>query len=101
MKYKNGEALMDAIRAHMYDDAPQAIADGINKSLACVYAIRSGRTKWPRDDTIWALLDFFGLELDIVKAGTARKSNVVQLRSLPMFKNAAAGRALVRGRAAR
>lgn len=46
-------------------DELKDVADTIGKSLSCLYAIRSGRTKWPRGSTLFDLLNYFDMEMYI------------------------------------
>lgn len=66
-KLKNSEQVMNTIRWEMYHHYPIDLAHGTGKSVACIYAIRSGRTAWPRGDTFFALIDYLGLRMRLEK----------------------------------
>lgn len=54
---------MDVIRMELYEYHPEDVAESIGKSLACIYAIRRGKTRWPRWDTFFALCEYLGIEV--------------------------------------
>lgn len=64
-KFVIPDEVMNQVRLRMYRYEPQELADYIGKSKSCVYALRSGRTKWPRGETLFALLEACGLELHL------------------------------------
>ena len=63
----NAEDTINRLRLEMYNHHVDDLAESIGKSRACLYAIRAGRTKWPRGDTFFQLADFLGFEVHLVK----------------------------------
>lgn len=61
-----GECLM-TMRLEMYKRDTYALAEAVGVSVACIYAIQSGRTKWPRPKTFFGLLNELGLEIHLIK----------------------------------
>ena len=61
--YQIDSAVMFDIRMRMHDWHPSDLAEEMGVSVGCVYAIRSGRTKWPRGHTFFALLKALDIEL--------------------------------------
>ncbi len=62
---RDAEAAMTVIRNAMYGHDAELLAKRIGRSLSCVHAIRSGRTKWPHHYTFFALLVVLDLEMII------------------------------------
>lgn len=63
---KNAEDAMTVIRNAIYDHGdPELLANRIGVSVSCIFAIRSGRTKWPRAHTFFGLLSVLELEMVI------------------------------------
>lgn len=66
--------IMDRVRRALYDvggpDDVALLAQEVGKSVSCLYLIRSGRARWPRWDTLFALLPHLGLTLKVVKVRT-------------------------------
>jgi transcriptional regulator with XRE-family HTH domain len=56
----DARSVMNIIRMDVYKHHPSAIAKAIGVSTGTIYAIRSGRTKWPRHETIFALAKYLG-----------------------------------------
>ena len=65
--YAVSEQVMYDLRMKMHEWYPKDLAEEMNVSVACVYAIRSGRTKWPRGKTFFALVDALGLQFVLVE----------------------------------
>ena len=70
--YRLSSTLMNRIRLrmHWYDSAELAESVGVSKS--CIYAIKSGRTKWPRGTTFFELCRALDLEVHIYDAKTSQ-----------------------------
>lgn len=64
--------LMNIVRDRMHDWDVKALSIRSGLSTAALYALRSGRTRWPRDTSLRALLPLLGLELRLVDAITGR-----------------------------
>jgi transcriptional regulator with XRE-family HTH domain len=66
-KITSGEQIMDAVRDELDGEpvATLAVRTGLSKST--IYAIRRGKTRWPRDYTLFALTYDLGLEVRVVK----------------------------------
>lgn len=62
---KDAEAAMNVIRHAMYPHDPEDLARKCAVSKSCIYAIRSGRTKWPRHSTFFQLLYVLDLQMII------------------------------------
>jgi DNA-binding Xre family transcriptional regulator len=50
---------------HKKELALLAIRTGVSKS--CLYAIRRGKTKWPRGETFFALCHVLGYEVALIR----------------------------------
>lgn len=59
----SAEGAMDVVRRHMYGHDHKELASRCGVSVSCIFAIRSGRTKWPRATTFFMLLYVLDLEL--------------------------------------
>lgn len=58
--------IMDVVRHALYDYGDlDPLAIKIGRSHTCLYAIRRGKTRWPRWDTLLSLLPHLGLELTV------------------------------------
>ena len=64
---KDRAALMDVLRRDRYGHDLDLLSIKIGVSKSCLYAIRSGRTKWPRHTTLLTLIHVLGYELWLVK----------------------------------
>lgn len=61
--------VMDRVRWALYDYGDlERLARLTGKTPSCLYALRRGATRWPRWDTLFALLPHLGLELVIQDA---------------------------------
>lgn len=60
---------MNIMRLKMYNWHPKDLADECDVSVSCIYAIRNGKTKWPRPHTFFALLEALDLHMLIVDNG--------------------------------
>lgn len=67
-KLKNADAVMAVIRFEMHNHYPEDLAEEIGVSIACIYCIRNGKTKWPRPKTFFGLIDALGLEMRLERA---------------------------------
>jgi hypothetical protein len=54
---------MNLLRTRLYEHHPSDVAEDTGLCMGTIYAIRSGRTIWPRPGTFFALLEYLGLEL--------------------------------------
>jgi hypothetical protein len=59
----NAEDAMTLIRDRLYGQDLELLSVRVGVSVSCLYAIRGGRTKWPRHATFFSLIDVLGLEL--------------------------------------
>lgn len=64
---KTREDLIDTLRMDLYSRELDVIASYIGVHISTLYAIRSGRTKWPRHGTLMALIQALGYHLELVK----------------------------------
>lgn len=62
----NADDAMNVLRRKMYDFDVGELAEKADISRACVMAIRSGRTKWPRPKTFFNLLKVLDLKMLLV-----------------------------------
>ena len=53
------------IRAELRKKCLQTVADKLDLSHGCLYAIREGKTKWPQLRTLNKLLPYLYLEIEI------------------------------------
>jgi hypothetical protein len=68
VKVSDREALMDALRDALYaEEDIERLANRIGVHKSTLFAIRSGRTKWPRHTTMLTLIHVLGFELWLVK----------------------------------
>lgn len=56
-------ALMEVLRRDLYSWDLVALANRVGVSKSALYAIRSGRTRWPRQETLLTLVHVLGYEL--------------------------------------
>lgn len=61
--YVIDDEVMFDIRMRLHDWDAKDAAEEMDVSVACVYGIRNGRTKWPRPKTFFALLELLDLQL--------------------------------------
>ena len=61
------ELMLRQVRLDCYNYHPTELADSIGVSAATIYSFRSGRTKWPRPNTLFPILDFLGYKIAITK----------------------------------
>lgn len=62
----NAEDAMTVIRNAIYEHGdPELLANRVGVSASCIFAIRAGRTKWPRPHTFFGLLSALDLEMII------------------------------------
>lgn len=60
--YITSEEVMNDIRLKLYPYEVKEVAEACGLSTATIYSIRSGRTKWPRPNTLFAILAFLDIE---------------------------------------
>ena len=66
--------VMDEVRAALYEYGDMEELAGITgKSTGCLYAIRSGRTRWPRWDTLFQIMPHIGLALTVRRIRNATR----------------------------
>ena len=64
----NRAEVMNLVRKALYDYGDlEYLADEIGRSSGCLYRIRGGYTRWPRWDTLFALLPHLNLALTVVE----------------------------------
>jgi hypothetical protein len=63
----SGADLMDAVRDAMDGEPVGTLSKRISVSASALYAIRRGKTKWPRDYTLFALTLDLGLEVRVTR----------------------------------
>ena len=63
----NAEEVMNMIRMELYDYNVSDLSDMTMLSKSCFYAIKAGRTKWPRGSTLFTILLVLGYEMRIVR----------------------------------
>ena len=63
VRIKQSHQAMFVLRHRLHGQRPKDIAKATGLSVGTIYAIRCGRTAWPRPKTFFTLLDYFGLEL--------------------------------------
>lgn len=63
---RDAEEAMIVVRNAIYEHGdPELLANRIGVSVSCIFAIRSGRTKWPRSHTFFGLLSALDLEMSL------------------------------------
>ena len=70
--YAIDEQVMNDLRLRMYNYKPKELAEMLGVSVSCVYALKSGRTKWPRGKTLFALLEALDIKLRLYDAKAQR-----------------------------
>lgn len=63
----SGSQMMEAVRAALDGEPVYTLAKRIGVSNSAIYAIRRGKTKWPRDYTLFALTLDLGLEVTVTR----------------------------------
>jgi hypothetical protein len=62
------EKIMGEVRQALWDYGDNAtLSDWTGISVSCLNALRGGRTRWPRPETLLILLPYLGLELRLVR----------------------------------
>lgn len=61
------ELLLREVRMEVYNYHPVELAQRVGVSRSTIESFRSGRTKWPRHATLFALLDAMGYKLVLMK----------------------------------
>lgn len=64
--------LFDDIRLRIYGWNIKDLAEEMEVSTGCVYAIRRGKTKWPRGTTLFALLKALDLAITVIDLKTGK-----------------------------
>lgn len=64
--YEDAEAVMALLVKLLHGSEISLIANRTGLSPSGLYRIRSGKTKWARDTTLFCLIPYFGLRLMIV-----------------------------------
>lgn len=59
--------LVEALRKDLYGVDVEMIANRVGLSKSAIYAIRSGRTKWPRETTMLTLAHILGYSLWLMR----------------------------------
>jgi ribosome-binding protein aMBF1 (putative translation factor) len=65
-KLTNAEDAMTVLRNEMHGWHYKDLAKQVGVSDSCIMSIRSGRTKWPRPATFFALLDALEITMHLV-----------------------------------
>lgn len=65
----NEDAAMNVLRLAMYAYDTSDLSKKVGVSQSCIYAIQSGRTKWPRPNTFFGLLRTLDLEMHLIPRG--------------------------------
>jgi DNA-binding Xre family transcriptional regulator len=68
--YRLAEDVMNDLRLRMYTWNALDLAEATGVSVACIHSIKSGRTKWPRGKTLFAILEALDIDLLLVDAKT-------------------------------
>lgn len=63
----NPNQAMYKVRMEMYEHHISDLSDHTGISKGCLYAIRSGRTKWPRGNTFFTLIKALRLTMYLTK----------------------------------
>jgi hypothetical protein len=66
-KITSGGQIMDAVRDALDGEPVATLSKRIGISDSTIYAIRRGKTKWPRDYTLFALMLDLGLETHVTR----------------------------------
>ena len=69
------EDVMNRIRRRMYLYDASDLADIAGVSARTIYAVRSGRSKWPRGTTLFPILEAIGFDLVLIDSRTGREVN--------------------------
>lgn len=68
IKIDNAESVMSALRLEIYNYSAKEVAALCDVSVSCIYAIRRGTTRWPRDTTLFRLARAMGFTFYMVKS---------------------------------
>lgn len=63
----NADQVMRKIRLELYSWDTMSVARQVGVTTGCIYAIRRGKTKWPRGDTFFALCKVLGFQIILRK----------------------------------
>lgn len=66
-KIANADQAMNKLRIEMYHYDIEKMAEHIGVSTACLYAVRGGRTKWPRPKTFFGLVEYLEFDMHLIK----------------------------------
>lgn len=65
------EVVMKELRAALWDHGDMALlAARTGISVSCLNNLKTGRTRWPRDVTMFTIAPILGLELRLVRVNT-------------------------------
>lgn len=64
--FDNGAEVMDTLRRAIYERDPELLAYRIGVSKSTILRIRSGKTKWPREATLFSLISACNMQLALV-----------------------------------
>lgn len=65
----SGAAMMTVVRDAMHTEDVRTMARQTQLSKSALYAIRRGKTKWPRDYTLFAITTILGVEVIVRRRG--------------------------------
>lgn len=68
-RLNNEDEALTVLRLAMYTYDTTKLAKTVGVSAGCIYAIQSGRTKWPRPNTFFGLLRALDLEMHLIPRG--------------------------------
>jgi transcriptional regulator with XRE-family HTH domain len=71
--FTSAEALIEEVRNQLFGTGEnyKVIAERTNVSRSTINNLAIGKTRWPRPTTLCPLLDTLGLEMRMVKKGSA------------------------------
>ena len=72
MILSNGEELLHEIRKELFKHDLSTLATRIGVGRSALYHIRSGRTKWPRETTLFCIIHGLGMRLTLSRPNSER-----------------------------
>ena len=63
----SGADLMAVVRDAMHTESVRSLARDAGVSPSALYAIRRGKTRWPRDYTLFALTTLTGIRIHVTR----------------------------------
>jgi transcriptional regulator with XRE-family HTH domain len=63
----NGEEIMSMVRDALHNVRIYELSKRVGLSQSTIYAIRRGKTRWPRDYTLFAITYDLGMEIVVKK----------------------------------